>query len=508
VDQKLQQRQRDNFYQWDANTNLAVGKLMPRSWGVQLPFFIGHSESVSNPQYNPYDLDVKYSDQLGAAQSKEQKDSLKKVAQDFTSITSVNVNNVRITGNPEKTSKNPKLWSAKNFDLSYAYNRQFKRNPLIESDELTSHRLGLGYSYNVRSKPIEPFKSLIKSRNKWLALIKDINFNPLPSTISFRNDINRTMDETKVRVVGDGGYQIPATYYKNFIWLRTYSLRWELTRSLSVDYSASNTSRIDEPYGRIDSKEKKDSLWDAISRFGRNTLFSQTANASYNVPLSKLPITDWISLRLGYSTTYNWTAASQLAQSLGNTISNTQSKTVNGELNFQQLYNKSRYLRAANAPKSRAPSKSISSRPMSGMSLQGAEKMDALPGGADTYTSNKTKKKDRKGHPPVLNLKGVAINTANMTDQQLDSVRKLIKADEIAQAKAAKAKKKADRKLARKNRKKTSLQLSTGERVAMQLLTMVKRTTVSYTESGGTILPGYMDSTKVFGINTANSQPG
>jgi cell surface protein SprA len=508
VDQKLQQRQRDNFYQWDANTNLAMGKLMPRSWGVQLPFFIGHSESISNPQYNPYDLDVKYSDQLGAAQSKEQKDSLKKIAQDFTSITSVNVNNVRITGNPDKTSKNPKLWSAKNFDLSYAYNRQFKRNPLIESDELTSHRLGLGYSYNVRSKPIEPFKSLIKSRSKWLALIKDINFNPLPSTLSFRNDINRTMDETRVRVVGDGGYQIPATYYKNFIWLRTYSLRWELTRSLSVDYSASNTSRIDEPYGRIDSKAKKDSLWDAVSRLGRNTMFSQTANASYNVPLAKLPITDWISLRLGYSTTYNWSAASQLARSLGNTIANTQSKTVNGELNFQQLYNKSRYLRAANAPKSRTPAKSISSKSSSSMSLQGAEKAGGPPGGAETYSSKKTKRRDRIAHPPTLNLKGITINTASMTDQQLDSVRKLIKADEIAQAKAAKAKKKADRKLAKKNRKKTSLQLSTGERVAMQVLTMVKRATVSYTESGGTILPGYMDSTKIFGINTANAQPG
>ncbi len=167
IDQKLQQRQRDNFYQWDANTNLAIGKLLPRSWGVQLPFFIGHSESISNPQYNPYDLDVKYSDQVNGV-SQEQRDSIKKVAQDFTSITSVNVNNVRITGNPEKQGKNTKIWSAKNFDLSYAYNRQFKRNPLIEGDELTNHRLGLGYSYSVRSKPIEPFKSLIKSKSKWL----------------------------------------------------------------------------------------------------------------------------------------------------------------------------------------------------------------------------------------------------------------------------------------------------------------------------------------------------
>ncbi len=522
IDQKLQQRQRDNFYQWDANTNLAVGKLLPRSWGVQIPFFIGHSESVSNPQYNPYDLDVKYSEQLNNA-SGDRRDSLKKVAQDYTSITSVNVNNVRITGNPEKQGKNPKLWSAKNLDLSYAYNRQYKRNPLIEGDELTNHRLGLGYSYSVRSKPIEPFKSLIKSKSKWLALIKDINFNPLPSTISFRNDISRTVDETKVRVIGDGVYEIPATYYKNFLWLRTYSLRWELTRSLSVDYAATNTSRIDEPYGRIDSKEKRDTLWENISRFGRNTLFTQQANANYTVPLSKLPITDWISLRLGYSTTYSWSAASQLARSLGNTIANTQGKTVNGELNFQQLYNKSKYLRAANAPRPRTSSRSgsaISSRnpaadmrggdgKASGLDRSDAPGKDGNPAstsssGAVSESAASSKSKNAK-KPATLNLKGVAINTANMSDNQLDSVRRLIRADELAKAKAAKAKKKADRRLARK---KKNPQLSPAERTIGQLLTMVKRSTVSYTESGGTILPGYLDSTKVFGVNTANAQPG
>ncbi len=361
------------------------------------------------------------------------------------------------------------------------------------------------------------------------SLIKDFNFNPLPSTITFRNDLNRTMDETKVRVVGDGGYQIPATYYKNFLWLRTYSLRWELTRSLSMDYAATNTSRIDEPYGRIDSKEKRDSLWDAVSRFGRNTLFQQQANANYTVPLGKLPITDWITLRLGYSTTYTWSAASQLARSLGNTIANTQGKTLNGELNFQQLYNKSRYLRAVNAPKGRGQTRPNSLASRAGASS--SDRPDGKPGvdkpatpdmaegrdgsatgtpstGAASEAAAATGKSKNNKRPAVLNLKGVAINTVNMSDAQLDSVRRLIRADEIAQAKAAKAKKKAERKLARKNRKKIAPQLSPVERTVGQILTMVKRTTVSYTESGGTILPGYLDSTQVFGINTANGKPG
>src|SRR5690606_32263548 len=137
-----------------------------------------------------------------------------------------NLSNVRITGNPEKQSGQPMPWSVKNFDLSYAYNRQFKRNPLIAGDELTNHKLGLGYTYNIKAKPIEPFKKVIKSRSKWWGLIRDFNVNLLPANFTFRTELNKIMDETKVRSIGEGAVDIPATYYKNFTWLRDYNLRW------------------------------------------------------------------------------------------------------------------------------------------------------------------------------------------------------------------------------------------------------------------------------------------
>ena len=80
-------------------------------------------------------------------------------------------------------------WSVKNFDVSYAYNKQFKRNPIIQSDELVNHKIGLGYTYNIKSRPIEPFKRIIKSRSKWWALLKDFNINLLPSNFTFRTDL-------------------------------------------------------------------------------------------------------------------------------------------------------------------------------------------------------------------------------------------------------------------------------------------------------------------------------
>src|SRR5690606_15790942 len=41
-----------------------------------------------------------------------------------------------------------------------------------------------------------------------------------------------------------------------------------------------------------------------------------------------------------------------------------------------------------------------------------------------------------------------------------------------------------------------------------RLATMVKRTTFSYSESSGTILPGYMDSTRFLGMNRNYQAPG
>src|SRR5690606_24252720 len=136
------------------------------------------------------------------------------------------------------------------------------------------------------------------------------------ANFTFRTELNKIMDETKVRSIGEGAVDMPATYYKNFTWMRDYNLRWELTRSLSFDYHATNQSRIDEPYGRINTQEKRDTLWERIGTFGRNTAFSQTFATSYKVPLQKLPITDWTSLNLTYNASYNYTAASQLARSL------------------------------------------------------------------------------------------------------------------------------------------------------------------------------------------------
>ncbi len=535
IDQKLNQRFRDNFYQYDASTNLNMGKLVPRSWGLQLPVYVGYSQNVSNPQYDPYDLDVKYEDKLNEARDAAQRDSLIKVAQDFTSITSFNVTNVRILGNPEKgNTGKTKPWSAKNFDLSYSYNKQYKRNPLIESDEVETHKGSIGYAYSVKAKSIEPFRNLVPSKSKWLALIRDFNFNPVPANFTFRTELNRVMNETQMRSLGgDGALPVAPTYFKNFTWMRDYGLRWELARSLSFDFRATNQSRIDEPFGRIDTKEKKDTLIDRLLHFGRNTSYVQSFGGTYNVPLSKIPITDWTTLRFTYNSTFNWTAASLLAKDLGNNLSNTQNIQINSEIDFRTLYNKNKWLRALSVPRPNAPKPAPQTATASKEKEEGGKDKSGgrdKSGGEDKKDSQPETKADSKADSKVdakdtddkktkankakdirdeIDLTLFAgIDLSVMSNKQIDSLRKVQKQIQADKKKAELEKLKQAKKAARLANKNKPPVISDPMYFIGKLITSPKRATINYSEQAGTTLPGYMDSTNIMGINSFNFQPG
>lgn len=127
-----------------------------------------------------------------------------------------------------------------------------------------------------------------------------------------------------------------------------------MTQSINIDFSATNFARIDEPVGRIDTKDKKETIRNNVFKGGRNTDYRQELTVTYNVPTQKIPFLNWTSLRASYNTRYNWLASSlqervpYVEVGLGNTLANTQTRTINGELKFEELYNKSRFLRAVN----------------------------------------------------------------------------------------------------------------------------------------------------------------
>ncbi len=479
IDQRVNERAREDVYTLDATATIEAGKLLPKKLGMQIPVYAGISYRVSTPEYDPYDLDIKLKDKLRDA---TKPNTIRSDAQDVTTIKTVNLTNVRKL---KTDGKKPMPWSVTNFDFNYSYIQTLSHNPLIEHDELRRTRGALGYTYAPQVKSFEPFKKMIKSKSPWLALIRDVNFNFAPSQIAFKADLFRQFGATRLRNIGGGPFKIPETFNKYFTFDRYYILQWPLTQSINIDYTAVNYARVDEPFGRIDSKIKKDSIRRNVYKGGRNTNYKQDLTVTYNVPLQKIPVLSWTTLRLSYNTKFDWLAASLLEHTpeinLGNTISNTQTRTVNGELKFEELYLKSRILRAvySNAP---AP-------PANNNNNAGN-----LGGG-----KGKNNNAGQKNNNPGQVIPG--INDNNNSTAKPDTIRnKKGKIIRIKKPKQKKAKKQKD-----PNR---PVNVATVPKILLQMVTAVKRVGLQYTEDMGTTLPGYLDSTKILGHNFRSGEPG
>ena len=468
LEQRVNERAREDYMQYDIAANIEAGKLLPKSLGISIPVYASINQTTSTPEYDPYNLDVKLKEELKGLSGKE-KSAVKSAAVDKTTIKTLNFTNVRFA--PKGKTK---LWSISNLDFSYSFLKYSQTNPLILKNDVIKHRVGLGYTYNSQPRFYEPFKKMIKSKSPWYGLVRDFNFNPKPSLLSFRADVNRQFGEYIPRIVDSYDNKVDrvdTTYDKFFTFDRYYNLRWDLTHAINVDFSAVNNARIDEPQGRLNTKAKKDTVIKNFLKGGRNTLYQQKAIVSYTFPLSKLPLTDWINARYNYSTTYNWIGASLLAVNLGNTIENSQENNIIGEFDFTKLYAKSRLLRSIEqVPEPRQPG-NTATKP-------GAKK--AAPAPAET-SSLLSREEVIKG----LSGKDKRVALRKWRRQRRD-----------------------ERKAARLQKANEPAEVNPIVRAGGNLITMVKRATINYGENFRTRIPGYTDSTRVLGQNWKSMEPG
>ena len=501
LEQRVNDRSRKDVVTLDASATLEAGKLLPKKLGIQIPVYMGISQTKSDPKYDPYDLDIKLKDKLDAT-SGSAKDSIRNDAQDVTTIKTFNLTNVKKL---KMDGKRPKIWSVTNFDFNYSYIQILSHNPMVENDEMRRTRGAIGYSYSPQVKPLTPFKKLFKSRSPWLALIRDFNFTPAPSQIAFRADLFRQFGATRPRNIGGGPYKIPETYNKFFTFDRYYILQWNLTQSISIDFQAVNNARVDEPIGRIDSKLKKDSIRENLFKGGRNTQYRQDLTVSYNVPTNKIPLLSWTTLRATYNTKYNWLAASLLAREQGNILANTQTKTINGELKFEDLYNKSRFLRAVYSQSSSNNSgNNNTGNPANG-------KDNGKDGGKGK--DNKDKGKSNKNNSGDKNNQQADQNNPNQQQQQVlpgmqNNGNKLDTAGKKGKKKGHVKKPKEKKVKEKKDPNRPLPEVGNIPKFFVRLMTSLKRVGIQYTEDLGTTLPGYMDSTQLLGSNLRSGQPG
>ncbi len=504
LDQQLADRAKERKVQYDVAGTFELSKFLPESVGLNLPFYFQYSKEASTPQFDPYDLDIELKDKLKdndltPADKKEIKDR----AQTVKTIKSYNFTNVR--KQRSRTDKPPMPWDISNFSVTYAFDETSKRDPIVESDVLTRRRGALDYNYSRQVTYVEPLKKAIKSKH--LKFLKNINFNPLPNSFTFSTDLDRRFNVTKYRFAGDN--PLFNTYYnKQFVWDRTYDLQWDLTRNLKLQFNADNNAIIDEPdevkmlernmldpsdpmYISDIRQHRRDSIWSGIKSFGRNKRYQHSINATYKVPLKDFPFLDWVSVKASYKATYSWDAASQnpSALSQGNIITNSQTRQINGDLNFEKLYNYSPYLKKINSkPRRSRSSNSRNSRSSTGgrnskggISQLGKDGKGAGSLGGDKKENKKSRRKNKKGG----DTKGAAGSDKKGSKNN-------------SKGKAGKSGK-DDKKGKGDKKDKKDRAPSKIERILIRPLLAVRKARLNFQEDFGTTVPGFMPNSGLLG---------
>ena len=422
--------------------NLELGKFLPEKWGLKIPMHFDYSNQIGSPEYNPLDPDVLLYDDLDTYSTKEQRDSVKAMTQEKLTRTNLNFMNVRRekVGKPDASGKVQKrFYDIDNFNFSYAYSSEKSQDIDIEYYNKTQHRGGFGYNYSLTPKPWKPFDKIKTFQHKNWKLVKDFNLYYQLKSVMFRTEMFRNYEESKIRNKSVGDIIINPTFYKQFTWDRIYNIQYDLSKSIRFTYDATANARVDEPIGKIDTRTARDSIWESIGGLGTMQNFRQSINASWDVPINKLPYLDFLRIPLSYRTQYSYMGTTAALARMGSVIENSTTFTARGDAMLDNFYKKFSWIK-----------KAYQQQPSNSQFERGS--------------------KNRKNAFDISNSARVENKTSEV-DSTETAFKKIMR--EIGY-------------------------------FSVRFITGVKSISVQYTNTAGTLIPGFMPEATIFGLDNNN----
>ncbi len=444
LEMRVDETAREATSSFDIATDLDLGKFFPDEAGLRVPMHFDYGETHIRPEYNPLEPDVKQHDLLQTFDTKAEQDSIKSISNDFTMRRNINFVNVRKERRGAMTKA--KIYDIENWNASYSFSELYHRNIDIEYDRRLIYRGGLGFNYNTNPVNIQPLSKVKLFSKPVFQLLKDFNFYYLPRSLSFRTDMDRQDNEKKFRNKSEGDIITYPIYARQWMWNRNYDLKFDLTRSLSIDYTAGVNAWVYEPAGNPDrgTEEwhiRRDSIWQNIMSLGNKDRFNQVIKANYNIPINKIPLFNFLNATAVYQSLFTWTASPiSVRDRIGSTIENQSTKQLNGSVDFVRLYNRVGYLKQLNS----------------------SMRTQSRGGGAPPRGMQ------RPGSPPAKN------------DPESDSTDA---------------------------KKSINYFKLVGDQV-LRLAMSVKRANLTYSQNSGMLLPGFMPEPDLLGYNFSNGAPG
>ncbi|TDY10672.1 cell surface protein SprA [Meridianimaribacter flavus] len=355
VEQRPNERSREDVQQYDVVTNVQLGQLLPKKWGIQIPFNYAQSEELITPKYDQYYNDLTLESRIDAAETEEEREQIRVQSENYTKRKSINFIGVK---KQRSTEAKPHFYDVENLTFNYSYNKVEHRDFEIERSLDQNIRAGVNYNYSFTPKPIEPFKkndSLF--RGKYWKILKDFNFNVLPTTFSVNTDIIRQFNKQKFRDVELGGDNIgiEELFRRNYTFNFQYAINYNITNGLNLNFSAANKNIVRNYF--IDdqingSQDPTLDVWDGFFDLGDPNIQAQDLQINYDIPLYKIPTFSFLKATYSYTANFQWQKGSDLntdfeytddndvtrTYNLGNSVQNANTHSINSTLNMENLY--------------------------------------------------------------------------------------------------------------------------------------------------------------------------
>ena len=496
IDKKVNERSKDQTLKYDISSNIELGKFFPEKAGVRFPVYVGYSETRIKPQYDPLDPDILLKDALKGAKSQVARDSILAISEDYSRRKTISISNAGIT----KRGKKPHVWDPANLSVNYTYNETYASNTTTTINLERDYRGGLNYDYQAQPANIMPFKNVRFLNSPVFKIIKDFNFYPFPKSISLRTDLTRDYNELITRDINNDFLKITPSFKKDFEWSRIYDFKYDITRNLKFDFTATNLSRIDEPAGGVDKKRYssiyqawRDSVLVSLRNGGRTTDYNHFINATYTLPINKLPLLSWLNANARYSADYTWLAGPVFPDSLkinmGNSIKNHNELTFTGMANLTSLYTKLKFL------------KKIDNNTMPGAAKKMKAELKTV-----TFSKENVNFKPNVIKAIIHNLKtkDVKVRIVKKSGEEVKGKMEIVSENKVnftatEQVDGAKVV------IEGKVKQSRNPFIVTGEYLIRALMG-IRSLSLTYTSAQGEYLPGYSPRTKYLGMSTFNNK--
>ena len=359
VDEGPNERSREDVLQYNVVTNLSLGKLLPKKWGINLPFNYAIGEETITPEYDPFNQDIRLNQLLANTPDADERANIENRAIDYTKRKSINFIGVKKDRSPEQK---PHIYDPENFTFSYSYNEIKKQNYEIENFIDQQVNATVDYTYTFQPKPIEPFKkSKYFKKSSYWKMLQDFNFNYLPTNISYSSNIIRQYNRQQFRQVDVAGIELDPLYRRNYMFNYQYGFNYTLTKSLKLNYTASTRNLVRNYIDENNEPDNSYTVWTDFWNIGTPNQHNQQLVVNYEMPINKLPFLAFVKSTYSYTGDYSWQRASLALSSveasdgtrydLGNTVQNAGSHRINTVLNMETFY---KYIGLGKKPKTNA----------------------------------------------------------------------------------------------------------------------------------------------------------